>query len=34
VAFEWTGPDRSLAACLTRYRDAITWWNRSWGKRP
>jgi hypothetical protein len=34
VAFEWTGPDRTPAACLARYRDAITWWGRSWEGGP
>lgn len=34
VAFEWTGPDRSPAACLARYRDAVAWWGRIWGRCP
>lgn len=28
VAVEWTGPDRSPAECLTRYRAATAWWAR------
>lgn len=28
VAVEWTGTDRSPAACLRRYREARAWWNR------
>ncbi|MEU9887573.1 hypothetical protein [Sphaerisporangium sp. NPDC051011] len=26
IAVEWTGADRSPAACLARYRAATTWW--------
>ncbi|MBB1244929.1 AP endonuclease [Streptomyces durbertensis] len=28
VAVEWTGPDRSPATCLAKYRAAASWWNR------
>lgn len=34
VAFEWTGPDRSPATCLARYRDAADWWNHMWARYP
>ena len=33
VAFEWTGPDRSPAVCLARYRDAVAWWDQAWEER-
>ncbi len=26
VAVEWTGPDRTPATCLARYRAAVSWW--------
>jgi hypothetical protein len=29
VGFEWTGPDRSPAACLARYRAAVSWWQHT-----
>jgi sugar phosphate isomerase/epimerase len=28
VAVEWTGADRSPAACLARYRACVAWWQR------
>jgi len=30
LAFEWTGPDRSAAGCLARYRAAVDWWEAQW----
>jgi hypothetical protein len=30
VAFEWTGDDRRLETCMTRYRTAVTWWEHAW----
>ncbi|MGB6163306.1 MAG: hypothetical protein WCF33_19055 [Pseudonocardiaceae bacterium] len=29
VGFEWTGPDRSPAGCLARYRAAVSWWRHT-----
>lgn len=29
VGFEWTGPDRSPASCLVRYRAAVSWWQHA-----
>ena len=29
VAFEWTGDDRRLETCMTRYRAAVTWWEHA-----
>jgi hypothetical protein len=26
IAFEWTGADRSMHGCLTRYHRAVAWW--------
>jgi sugar phosphate isomerase/epimerase len=30
VAFEWTGADRCLETCMTRYGAAVTWWEQAW----
>jgi sugar phosphate isomerase/epimerase len=30
VAFEWTGNDRRLETCMTRYQAAVTWWKHAW----
>jgi hypothetical protein len=30
VAFEWTGADRRLETCMTRYQAAVTWWEHAW----
>ncbi|WP_051967330.1 hypothetical protein [Kitasatospora mediocidica] len=30
LAFEWTGADRSPAACLARYRQAVAWVEATW----
>ncbi|QOC93848.1 apurinic/apyrimidinic endonuclease family protein [Micromonospora craniellae] len=29
VAFEWTGADRSVQECMSRYRYAVRWWRSS-----
>ncbi|MGH3720379.1 MAG: hypothetical protein ACRDRI_16350 [Pseudonocardiaceae bacterium] len=32
--FEWTGPDRSAATCLARYRSAVSWWHATRTEQP